>query len=206
MIVIFEGLDACGKSSHSIAIKKKFESAGWNVELSGAQRPSGLRAVIRNLIAAEEYLPFESLSRQLLEAAIVRHSFPNVTKYDCVGKNVLILDRFVETIVAYGTESIDEQIVLSRMKILEQIFPDFNHRVTVNLCVDDALSVSRIEQRKMVSNFDKNAIQNMRRIRIRYNQIFSAYGHPYRQFETSGPFEECNLKIFEFLLSLAKHQ
>ncbi|WP_069131401.1 dTMP kinase [Rhodohalobacter halophilus] len=136
MLISFEGIDGCGKSTQIDLLKKHFEQEG--IEFSIFREPGGteLSEKVRNLLLHEttemdpvtELLLFSAARSQLIAEEIL----PRLKKGE-----IVILDRFFDSTTAYqgyGRNSVSlEQIEILNKVATHNTVPDVTFYLKIDL-------------------------------------------------------------------------
>lgn len=170
--IVFEGLDACGKTTLSSLYAKEMNTVVHNAIVAEA---SDLRKVIDS---------YESK-----ECAFLFFLLNNLLKSNEVSKKLknedIILDRFIFSTLAYQTIMLGEDIVKSifdNLKINKKIYlPD----VIVFVRADSETINNRIETRGGTVQWYGDAVTQNNCVESAYHKIFEWFDIPIVEVDTS---------------------
>jgi len=169
-IVSFEGIDGSGKTT--IAKRIEFELIKKNFKVFYTEEPtdSPLGKAIRDTILLNKTIKLSPFAQALLFTADRNYHVNNIIKNALEDKSIVILDRFIDSTLAYQGEN--EELVRLINKINEMAVGTFIPDITFLLDIEPALALERIEKTdKEKDNFEKlNFLAN---VRERYKLIAS---------------------------------
>ncbi|MDD5689694.1 MAG: dTMP kinase, partial [Caldisericia bacterium] len=168
LIISFEGIDGSGKTT--IAKNIEFELNKRNFKVFYTEEPtnSQLGKAIRDLVLLNKNIKLSPFSQALLFTADRNYHVDCVIKNALEYKNIVILDRFIDSTLAYQGENEDLMNMIS--KINEMAVGFFMPDITFLLDLEPALALKRIEEiDKEEDNFEK--LNFLTSVRERYKLI-----------------------------------
>ena len=168
LIISFEGIDGSGKTT--IAKNIEFELNKRNFKVFYTEEPtnSQLGKAIRDLVLLNKNIKLSPFSQALLFTADRNYHVDCVIKNALEYKNIVILDRFIDSTLAYQGENEDLMNMIS--KINEMAVGTFIPDITFLLDLEPALALKRIEEiDKEEDNFEK--LNFLTSVRERYKLI-----------------------------------
>lgn len=168
LIISFEGIDGSGKTT--IAKNIEFELNKRNFKVFYTEEPtnSQLGKAIRDLVLLNKNIKLSTFSQALLFTADRNYHVDCVIKNALEYKNIVILDRFIDSTLAYQGENEDLMNMIS--KINEMAVGFFMPDITFLLDLEPALALKRIEEiDKEEDNFEK--LNFLTSVRERYKLI-----------------------------------
>ncbi len=157
-LIVFEGVEGCGKSYQAKKLSVKFKNLGITTVLT--REPGGTKSaeLIRKLILKDYFQKgkkekFDKYTDTLLYLAARNEHVQNVIEPALKKKNIVICDRFVDSTLAYqvyGKKVHRSFIDYIHKFILRKIKPD----VTFILKVSVKSSRSRLKKRKTRNRYD----------------------------------------------------
>jgi dTMP kinase len=166
MLITFEGIDGCGKTTQLKLLKDRLKSEG--IPVSDFREPGGteLSEVIRGILLnpeiemhpVTELLLFSAARSQLIAEKVI----PELEK-----GYVVLLDRFYDSTIAYqgyGRQSLDIQGINSINKIA-------SHRLEPDLTIYMKISLEEAEKRR--SHLQKDRMESFGD--SFYNQVINGF-------------------------------
>ncbi len=160
MIVVFEGLDNCGKTTLTTLLEKYYNSRGISVEISKEmQTPVG--ETLKSMIVSKDVDP---ILKSFLFAADRYYRMRNKTYEQEV---IYIFDRYVPSAVAYReAEGIDSNWI----KEINKIFPNPDLCFLIDITPDE--SIKRNIETKFNIKYSKEFLS---KVRTSYENYSSEY-------------------------------
>jgi dTMP kinase len=152
-LIVFEGIEGSGKSSHSLSLVKKLKSL--NIPCVYLREPGGSKNAeyIRSFLLRNENKGFNSLTDTLLYLAARNENFlKNIKPF--YKKKIIICDRFIDSTLAYQHYGLGVKkrfINYINKEITGTIKPDYTFLMFLNV---NKLK-SRISNRKSINRYDK---------------------------------------------------
>jgi len=159
MLVVFEGIDGSGQTTHSKLLANYLISKNYKVFLTKEPTNSEIGKLIRKILNKE--IEFDNLGLQLLMMADRAYHMKEIRNY-LKNSYIVICDRFWFSTVAYGAE--DEKMFKFLFKVNSMLFgfPDF----LIILDVDPQIALKRKEAKEIFENIEK-----LKRVRENYLKI-----------------------------------
>ena len=158
-LIIFEGVEGCGKSYQTQKLKKNLIKKG--IDLTLTREPGGTRSAesIRRLILKDYFNKgnnekFDKYTDTLLYLAARNEHVKNKIKPALFKKKIIICDRFIDSTIAYqfyGKGVNLNLINVIHKNILNKIKPDLTYVLKCNV----TSALNRINQRKSKNRYDK---------------------------------------------------
>ncbi len=158
LLIIFEGVEGCGKSYQAKKLKAKLKN--YRVPAVLTREPGGTKSaeLIRKLILKDYFEKgkkekFDKYTDTLLYLAARNEHVKNVIKPALKKKKIVICDRFIDSTLAYqvfGKKVNKSFIDYIHKYILQNIKPN----VTFILKVSKKSSISRLKKRKTRNRYD----------------------------------------------------
>ena len=160
-LIVFEGVEGCGKSFQSKKLFKKLKKKRVDVILT--REPGGTKSseLIRNLILKDYFNKntkdkFDKYTDTLLYLAARNEHIKNKIKPALNKKKVVICDRFIDSTIAYQVhgKKVDIKFINNiHKKILDGVKPN----IVFILKVSSKSSRSRLLKRKTKNRYDNFA-------------------------------------------------
>ena len=160
-LIVFEGVEGCGKSFQSKRLYKKLKSHKIDVILT--REPGGTKSseLIRNLILKDYFTKdqkdkFDKYTDTLLYLAARNEHIKNKIKPALLKKKIVICDRFVDSTIAYQVygKKVEKTFIENiHKKILQGIKPN----IVFVLKVSEKTSSARLKKRKTKNRYDNFA-------------------------------------------------
>ncbi len=161
LLIVFEGIEGCGKSYQSKKLYNKLKNIKIDTILT--REPGGTKSseLIRNLILKDYFAKdskekFDKYTDTLLYLAARNEHIKNKIKPALLKKKVIICDRFVDSTIAYQVygKKVDLNFITNiHKKILQGIKPS----VVFILKVSKETSKKRLRKRKNKNRYDNFA-------------------------------------------------
>ena len=157
-LIIFEGVEGCGKSYQSLKLKKNLKKIGIDCLLT--REPGGTKSaeLIRNLILKDYFNnkkndKFDKYTDTLLYLAARNEHVKNKIAPALKEKKIVICDRFIDSTIAYQVfgKKVKKSFIDNIHKvILRNIKPN----LTFVLKVSEKSSKKRLKKRKTKNRYD----------------------------------------------------
>jgi len=158
LLIVFEGIEGCGKSFQSLRLKKNLKKKG--IESILTREPGGTKSaeLIRTLILKDYFNKdkkekFDKYTDTLLYLAARNEHIQNKIKPALKNRKIVICDRFIDSTIAYQVygKKINKSFVDQIHKyILHGIKPN----ITFVLKVSQKSSKNRLRKRKVKNRYD----------------------------------------------------
>jgi|SRR3989344_6507886 len=195
IFIVFEGVDASGKTTHSKELVEKFEKEERSVIYTKEPTDGEIGKLIRRVLAEEQKVPPVALQylfcadRAIHQEEIINH----LEKGD-----IVVSDRYFWSAAAYGIADLGGTVdfystVYSILSFYNQfISPDYTFFLDVE--VDEA--VSRIEKsHKHHEIYDKK--EKIEKIRDAYMKLIDKFPTEFTLIDANKPIEEVSKQLFE---------
>ncbi len=157
-LIVFEGVEGCGKSYQSLKLKKNLKKNGINSVLTrepgGTRGAESIRALIlKDYFQRDKKEKFDKYTDTLLYLAARNEHIKNKIQPALKKKKVVICDRFVDSTLSYQVygKKINKSFVDHIHKyILQGIKPN----ITFVLKVSSKSSKLRLKKRKTKNRYD----------------------------------------------------
>lgn len=189
LFITFEGPDGSGKSTVAKAIFEKLQEKGYDVVHT--REPGGIDIAeqIRNVILNPNNTAMDPKTEALLYAAsrrqhLVEKVFPAVQE----GK-IVICERFIDSSLAYqgfGRQLGFEEVLGINLFATENTYPD----MTIYLDVDEAVGLSRLQNRDFKDRLDQESIEFHHRVKKGYETVLEKFKDRIRIVDASKPLQE----------------
>jgi len=168
LIVSFEGIDGSGKTTVAKSIEIELIKQNYRVFYTGEPTDSPLGKSIRETILLNKVTKLSPLAQALLFTADRDYHVNNIIKNTLYDKHILILDRFIDSTLAYQGEN--EELVGLINRINKIAVGPFTPDITFLLDIEPVLALKRIEKAdKENDNFEK--LDFLTKVRERYRLI-----------------------------------
>lgn len=170
LIVSFEGIDGSGKTTIARSVEYELIKQNYRVFYTEEPTDSPLGKAIRETILLNKVIKLSPLAQALLFTADRDYHVNNIINNALNDKDILILDRFIDSTLAYQGENEDLAKVIN--KINEMAVGLFIPDITFLLDIEPAMALKRIEKAdKEKDNFEK--LDFLTNVRERYKLIAS---------------------------------
>ena len=158
-LIVFEGIEGCGKSFQSKKLKKNLKKIGLNSILT--REPGGTKSaeLIRTLILKDYFNKskkdkFDKYTDTLLYLASRNEHIKKKIKPALIKKKIVICDRFIDSTIAYQVYG--KKVNFSFINnIHKMILKNIKPNLTFVLKVSPASSKRRLSKRKNKNRYDK---------------------------------------------------
>ncbi len=158
LLIVFEGIEGCGKSFQSKKLYKRLRKLKIDTILT--REPGGTKSseLIRDLILKDYFTKktkekFDKYTDTLLYLAARNEHIKNKIKPALIKKKVIICDRFIDSTIAYQVhgKKVDIKFIDHiHKKILQGIKPN----IVFVLKVSEKSSKNRLKKRKTKNRYD----------------------------------------------------
>ena len=188
MFITFEGGEGCGKSTHSMLLKKYLESKRYKVILTLEPGGTKIGKKIRNILLRGKKL-VSKYSELFLFAADRTEHMESVIKPALKSGNIVISDRFTDSTTAYqaGGRKLPQGLVQYINKTSSSgMVPD----LTFLLDVDPALGISRGTKHSKKDKFESENGGFHARVRRTYLKVAKSDPRRIKLISTTGTVKE----------------
>ena len=176
VLITFEGIEGCGKSTQAVMLKEALEGEGRRVVMTREPGGTGLGERVRDILLQSGDTRISPLSELLLYAACRAQIIEEVIRPALAVGSIVICDRFADSTVAYqgyGRElGLDPVIAINR-QVLAEVTP----RLTLLLDCEPEMGLDRAWNRirevggTREDRFEREAIDFHRAVREGYLEI-----------------------------------
>lgn len=194
-LIVFEGIDGCGKDTQITLLGEKFANKKYNVPFCNHRQPTNgnIGELIRNNYLSKKTPIHEYALRLLFAADCLDHiTRPyGVIETTSMGINILC-SRFYHSNIAYGAMSFDIVDMIKLNKLNRDAYtPD----LTILLDIDAQTALSRINNRGgEVELYEE--INKLRRVREIYLDLVEMLDENIVVLDATLPKEELSNRIF----------
>tara|TARA_A100001015_G_scaffold104163_1_gene115588 strand:+ start:1225 stop:1872 length:648 start_codon:yes stop_codon:yes gene_type:complete len=161
LLIVFEGVEGCGKSYQSNKLFNKLKRRKIDCILT--REPGGTKSseLIRNLILKDYFAKdskekFDKYTDTLLYLAARNEHIKNKIKPALLKKKIVICDRFIDSTIAYQVYG--KKVELNFIKnIHNKILRGIKPNIVFLLKVSNESSRKRLRKRKIKNRYDKFA-------------------------------------------------
>lgn len=167
-IVAIEGLDKAGKDTATKALYDYFTSQGLRVErMSFPNYGTPIGQMIEKWLRGE--MLADEKTFELLQAADKQHGQTAINEYERLGVDVLLIDRYVHTELAYGAYDNDDQWLAELTRHMRM--PD----AVIYLDVEPEVSMQR-KGKRGDNDYYESDIERLRYTKNEYECLFEEQG------------------------------
>lgn len=195
-LIVFEGGEGSGKTSHSLLVAEKLRAHGFDVLHTKEPGGSEVGMKIRQLILDEQPEPIGSRAELLLFLADRAHHVEHVLKPAIAAGKIVICDRFSGSTFAYqigGRELPEpEMIIAMDAYARDGLTPDFV--LFLEIDVAEGLARRHAGAAEEINRLDTETVEFHQRVREYFLQLYSSDPKA-AVLNTSGTLEENAPKI-----------
>ncbi len=161
MLVLFEGIDGCGKATQIDLLKKKLSDEGISYALF--KYPSANATMIHAFLKMKNNIDGRTLF--LLFAADIMRDQKNVAR-ELKEKKVVILDRYISSTITYQGDHVGLKGGMQMADIFNYLKPD----MIIHLDLPAKMAMQRKSNQKELDRFEKK-LGFQRTVRKRYTLL-----------------------------------
>jgi dTMP kinase len=188
-LIVLEGGEGAGKSTHAQSIKTWLEQRGRKVVLTREPGGSPLAEAIRGLVLGDWPEGIDATTEALLIfAARAAHLHALIQPALAQGRDV-VCDRFVDASYAYqgAARGLGESAVAGLENLtLGRLRPD----LVLLLDIDPQLGLQRAKRRGGENRFESETLEFMRKVRVEYLRRAQSEPARYAVIDAAAPREE----------------
>lgn len=196
-LIVFEGIDGCGKSTLSRAVAQELQMRQLPIILTKEPGGTPFGMKVRHLIQ-EEYGTISHLSQYLLFAADRAHHIASLVKPALAEKKIVISDRMADSSYAYQGygHGLDQQMIQHvNSWVMQGIIPD----LVVYLTIDPRTAFERINKRPEEQKlFDKEKSDFFERVIQGFEHAFAGRANVLRVDARKTP-EELTVEVVSYI-------
>ncbi|MCP3677082.1 MAG: dTMP kinase [Deltaproteobacteria bacterium] len=176
MLITFEGIEGCGKSTQAVMLKETLEGEGRRVVTTREPGGTGLGEKVRDILLRSGDTRISPLSELLLYAACRAQIIEEVIRPALAAGSIVICDRFADSTIAYqgyGRELGLDTVVAINRQVLAEVTPF----LTLLLDCEPEMGLDRAWQRikevggAQEDRFEREAVEFHRSVREGYLEI-----------------------------------
>lgn len=197
ILITFEGIDGCGKSTQIDIFHKRLIDEGYDVELLREPGGTSIGEAIRNILLDKKNMNM-SIQTELLLFEAARSQIVRELINPLIEKGTIVLcDRFIDSSVAYqgygrglGSEVVEE---LNNFSVKTTI-----PKITYLFDIEPELALSRLDTRqKQKDRLDAEDIEFMHRVADGYREIASKHKDRIKVLNAKKSVEELSREIYK---------
>ena len=181
-IIVFEGIECSGKSLHSNNVANYLKKKG--IKFIKIREPGGNKnsEKIRKLILNNKS-NFNKVTDLLLYLAARNENIENIIKQS-VGKKVILIDRFIDSTVAYQHFGMNIDI-----KFINMVNQFLIKKIKVNFTFLHLVSKKniqlRLSERKKLNRYDKFKMLFYKKVQLGFIKIANKYKNKYLKINSN---------------------
>lgn len=188
LFITFEGVEGCGKSTHSALLSEYLERSGYRVvrtrEPGGTKLGEAVRRVLLNspginISDMSELFLFEACRAQIVKDVIA----PALAK-----RSIVISDRFSDATFSY--QGYGGRIDMKAIEMLDRIATDGVYPDMTILLDIGTLEGLKRARKKGIDRMEKKDLSYHRRVRAGYLALARKYPGRIKKIGVSGPIDE----------------
>jgi len=193
VFITFEGIEGCGKSTHSKLLFEYLKSSGYDALHTREPGGTKLGEAVRRVLLDSPGIFISDLAELFLFEACRAQIMKEVIKPALDKSYIVISDRFSDATVSY--QGYGGRVDLADIKTLDRVataglVPD----LTILLDIDTAEGLKRA-RKKGIDRMEKKDLSYHKRVRAGYLKLAKKYPGRIRVVEVSGPIPEVQAKI-----------
>ncbi len=193
IFITFEGIEGCGKSTHSGLLFKYLKKSGYRVVQTREPGGTKLGEAVRKVLLNSPGIRISDLAELFLFEACRAQIVKDVIKPALDKGLILISDRFSDATFSY--QGYGGRVDLGKIKTLDRVatagvVPD----LTILLDIDTAEGLRRA-RKKGIDRIEKKELSYHKRVRAGYLALSKEYSGRIRRVEVSGPIPKVQAKI-----------
>ena len=199
--ITFEGGDGTGKTTLIERLAKDLESQGYSILKSREPGGSRISEQIRNVILNIENTEMDYMTEALLYAASRRQHLQEVIKPAINNGKIVILDRYVDSSLAYQGYArgigIDKVYAINNYAI-DGFFPD----LTIYIDVAPEIGISRIKNNhRDMDRLDLEKIEFHKKVREGYLKVSQMFPERIKVVDGNKTIDEIYSEVKKIVLS-----
>jgi dTMP kinase len=192
LLITFEGLDGCGKSTQMELLAAGLRERGYVVLVTREPGGTVLGEAIRDVLLDPRYHGMSARAEALLYAAARAHLVRQVIRPVLEDGQVVLCDRYLDSSLAYqgyGRGLGIEDIITLNVWATECLFPD----LTLFLDLDDALCSERLTA--VPDRLEAEDEDFHRRVAEGYRELLTLHPHRIRRVDARGTEAEVQERV-----------
>ena len=192
LLITFEGLDGCGKSTQMELLAAGLQERGYVVLVTREPGGTALGEAIRDLLLDPRHHGMSVRAEALLYAAARAHLAQEVIRPALEDGQVVLCDRYLDSSLAYqgyGRGLGNDDIITLNAWATECLFPD----LTILLDLDDELRSGRLAA--VPDRLEAEDEGFHRRVAEGYRQLLALHPHRIRRVDAQGTEAEVQKRV-----------
>ncbi|NLV71329.1 MAG: dTMP kinase [Actinobacteria bacterium] len=192
LLITFEGLDGCGKSTQMELLAAGLQERGYVVLVTREPGGTALGEAIRDLLLDPRHHGMSVRAEALLYAAARAHLAQEVIRPALEDGQVVLCDRYLDSSLAYqgyGRGLGNDDIITLNAWATECLFPD----LTILLDLDDELRSGRLAA--VPDRLEAEDEGFHRRVAEGYRQLLTLHPHRIRRVDAQGTEAEVQKRV-----------
>ena len=193
VFITFEGVEGCGKSTHSKLLFKYLKKLGYRTEHTREPGGTKLGEAVRRVLLGSPEIQISDLAELFLFEACRAQIVKEIIRPDLDRCSIVISDRFSDATFSY--QGYGGRVDLAKIKTLDRVattglVPD----LTILLDID-TLEGLRRARKKGIDRMEKKDLSYHKRVRAGYLKLLKQHPGRIRRVEVSGHIPEVHTKI-----------
>jgi dTMP kinase len=192
VLITFEGLDGCGKSTQMELLASALRERGYVVLVTREPGGSVLGEAVRDFLLDPRYRGMSARSEALLYAAARAHLVEQVIRPALEDGQVVLCDRYLDSSLAYqgyGRGLGTDDIITLNVWATECLFPD----LTLFLDLDDSIRSKRLAA--VPDRLEAEDDDFHRRVGEGYRELLKLHPHRIRRVDAGGSEAEVQERV-----------
>lgn len=198
-LIVFEGVEGSGKTTHLASTYQWLRSSHWAKQwpVLATRQPGGtaLGVAIRQLLLEEEEdYPLHDRAELLLYAADRAQHLAEIVKPQLDVGGIVLCDRYTDSTIAYqGYGRGLDQVLIENINFLAT--NGLESDLTIWLDVDVTIGLERARQRGKIDRMEKAEIAFHRRVQQGYQELAANFPAKIKRVDASGSTEQIQQEI-----------
>ena len=193
LFITFEGVEGCGKSTHSKLLFEYLEKSGYRTEYTREPGGTKLGEAVRRVLLGSPEIRISDLAELFLFEACRAQIVKEIIRPALDRGSIVISDRFSDATFSY--QGYGGRVDLKAIRTLDRVattgvVPD----LTILLDID-TLEGLRRARKKGIDRMEKKDLSYHKRVRAGYLRLSKQYPGRIRRVEVSGQIPEVQAKI-----------
>lgn len=192
LLITFEGLDACGKSTQMELLATGLRERGYVVLVTREPGGTPLGEAIRNILLDPRHKGMSARAEALLYAAARANLVKHVIRPALEDGQVVLCDRYIDSSLAYqgyGRGLGADDIITLNVWATECLFPD----LTLFLDLDDGVRSGRVAA--VPDRLEAEDDDFHRRVGDGFRELVLLHPHRIRRIDAGGSEEEVQARV-----------
>jgi dTMP kinase len=192
LLITFEGLDGCGKSTQMDLLAGGLRERGYVVLITREPGGTILGEAVRNVLLDPRYHGMSARAEALLYAAARAQLVEEVIRPALDDGQVVLCDRYIDSSLAYqgyGRDLGTDDIITLNVWATECLFPD----LTLFLDLDDEIRSTRMAA--VPDRLEAEDEEFHRRVGEGYHELLLAHPHRIRRVDARGTEDDVQSRV-----------